>query len=172
MATYFHQSFIDKHLWIVESKVSDLNHMVDEAIRTFENRNVRISTLLICNPGEAEQVRAVVNKAPGTEAIPVELKHGIGVEVDENVYNVYEYPKFKVSAFKQGGHKYIHHLHGMHGGQWVKNVPGPYWLAFVGPLWKDGGTSGPAVPPPPKPQLGPTQTGPAVKSWSQIAVGK
>jgi len=166
MATYFHQSFLDKHLWVVPSKVSDLTTMVDEAVRTFEQRNVRISTLLICNPAEAEQLKAVVQQNGGTESIPVELKYGIGVEVDSNYYRCYTHPKFQVSAFRQGPHKYIHHLHGIYEGQYVKSVPGPYWLAFVGPLWSDGGTSGPVVPPPQS--KAPVSTGPAVKSWSQI----
>jgi hypothetical protein len=171
MATYFHQSFIDKHLWVVESKVSDLTAMVNEAVKTFEARNVRISTLLICNEGEAAQCRAVVDKAGGLESIPVELKYGIGVEVDASYYRCYTHPKFRVCAFRQGPNKYIHHLEGLYDGQYVKSVPGPYWLAFVGPLWKDGGTSGP--PPAPTSAVpassAPVSNGPAVKSWSQIA---
>lgn len=150
MSAFFHNSFFEKHMWVVEGKVGDLDNMANEAIDIWNNRNVAISTLIVCGPGDREKFLAQVDKAPSVARIPIALDYAIAVNVDRNYYNIYRHPTFEVAAFVQGKHRYVHHMFGITGGDYVKREAGPYWLAFVGPLWKDGSVNGPApvaVPP-------------------------
>lgn len=168
MAIYSNH-FWRNHMWVVNDKVSDLSKMVDEAIKDYERRNVRMSSLIICGPGDSEKFLSAVDKSANLGRITVELDYAVGVDVDSQFYNIYTQPKFDVAAQVISGARQVWHMHGINGGNSVTRQPGPFWLAFVGPLWSDGSTHGPAPTQLTAPNVPvASNQAPAVRSWASL----
>ncbi len=168
MAVYSNH-FWRNHMWVVESKLGDLSKMVDEAIKDYEKRNVRVSSLIICGPGDSEKFLSAVDRSRSLERITVKLDYAVGVDVDSRYYNIYTQPEFDVAAKVIHGVRQVWHMHGINDGTSVRNQPGPFWLAFVGPLWKNGSTSGPSpskITTPSVPLSG--NSSPSVTLWSDL----
>lgn len=165
MATFFHNCFLRNHMWIVGDSLGDLSQIADGAIRQWSQRNVPMSTLIVCGPGDAEKFLATVDMCSNLERITIQLDYGVAVDVDHQVYRMYQYPVFDVKAVWDHGHKYVFHMWGITGGEYLKSEPGPFWLAFVGPQnfvgprWKDGSITKPDPPPRPGPKLPPQPSG-------------
>ena len=165
----FSNHFWRNHMWVVNDKLGDLSKMVDEAIKDYERRNVSISSLIVCGPGDSEKFLSAVDQSANLGRITIELDYAVGVDVDSRYYNIYTQPKFDVAAQVIGGVRQVWHMHGINGGVSVRKEPGPYWLAFVGPLWSDGSTQGPAPSQltAPSVPLTTTQT-PTVRNWASL----